>query len=569
MGTVVMPQAAFAFPDAVRAPVDTWNAVSTLDMLSPTFTTHTVTAAGDSNHGAHSTGNNSSSHDDGSDGDDQHYSNDRSGGQGDEHDHNDNSPSGGGGGGANDDNNGDDDEDNDNHNLDQDDQEEEEEEEEEEDDDEEEDQDKVSLVAIDPSGATKTDTAREGKRSSGSAASSPSKRAKAAMDTTRDDEGNAISQEKGEEHVGGDVDTASQHAHDAGATAPGAAITTNNSNNDPGADGDDSNDDNGDRGGVEDGGNEREGDGNNSGDDDDDDDNADGDDEGDDDDDGDEGSGDGSGDGSSDDESGSGSSSEEDDPTATVISGQTMRYNLERLNPYLMCRLCDGYLIDATTLSECLHTFCKSCIVNFFESNNSCPVCGTLAHEINPHDTLRQDRTMQTIVYKLVPGLLEDETHRRRVFEAELNGEELPSPTHDTAAGDDESNSAHETDDEEARKEAEARLKKNPELQVSFMLEPEELSEDIEKMTPRNHGAKEKLERPFVRTSAKATIMHLKKFLAHRLKLAGAEEVDVLCRGEALGKEYTIEYVLRTRWRKPSQLMLTYRPHIDVGNDRK
>ena len=41
-------------------------------------------------------------------------------------------------------------------------------------------------------------------------------------------------------------------------------------------------------------------------------------------------------------------------------------------------------------------------------------------------------------------------------------------------------------------------------------------------------------------------------------------QVDVLCRGEVLGKEYTLEYVLRTRWRKPSQLMLQYRPSVDV-----
>lgn len=32
--------------------------------------------------------------------------------------------------------------------------------------------------------------------------------------------------------------------------------------------------------------------------------------------------------------------------------------NLAELTPYIMCSICKGYLIDATTITECLHT-CK------------------------------------------------------------------------------------------------------------------------------------------------------------------------------------------------------------------
>lgn len=37
--------------------------------------------------------------------------------------------------------------------------------------------------------------------------------------------------------------------------------------------------------------------------------------------------------------------------------------NLSELTPYILCSICKGYLIDATTITECLHT-CK-CIVHY------------------------------------------------------------------------------------------------------------------------------------------------------------------------------------------------------------
>ena len=36
---------------------------------------------------------------------------------------------------------------------------------------------------------------------------------------------------------------------------------------------------------------------------------------------------------------------------------------LRSLNEMITCKICHGYLVDATTITECLHTFCKSCIV--------------------------------------------------------------------------------------------------------------------------------------------------------------------------------------------------------------
>ncbi len=36
------------------------------------------------------------------------------------------------------------------------------------------------------------------------------------------------------------------------------------------------------------------------------------------------------------------------------------RIRLKSLNPHITCKICRGYLIDATTVTECLHTCMRS-----------------------------------------------------------------------------------------------------------------------------------------------------------------------------------------------------------------
>lgn len=87
---------------------------------------------------------------------------------------------------------------------------------------------------------------------------------------------------------------------------------------------------------------------------------------------------------------------------------------LADLHDFISCPLCHGYLIDATTVTECLHTFCKSCIVKYLKNNNNdCPKCNTIIHERRPLDYIIFDRSKQDIVYKLVPQLYITELSRK------------------------------------------------------------------------------------------------------------------------------------------------------------
>ncbi|KAL8604926.1 hypothetical protein ACOMHN_028554 [Nucella lapillus] len=220
------------------------------------------------------------------------------------------------------------------------------------------------------------------------------------------------------------------------------------------------------------------------------------------------------------------------------------KIRLRTVNPQITCSLCRGYLIDATTITECLHTFCKSCIVRFLEEHNTCPKCNIVIHQSYPMNYISFDRTMQDIVYKLVPNLQEKETRRQMDFYRKRG---LTPPNQ--AGSDENSNERSKTpvmangDDQDRHRGDE---------QVNVCLEC-------------NTDNMRSLKRRFLRLSSQATIMHLKKFIALKVynNLGRFKEVDILCNEEILGKDHTLKFVSVTRWRaKDSPLLLHYRQRV-------
>ncbi|XP_070540077.1 polycomb group RING finger protein 3-like isoform X1 [Ptychodera flava] len=220
------------------------------------------------------------------------------------------------------------------------------------------------------------------------------------------------------------------------------------------------------------------------------------------------------------------------------------RIKLVDVNPQITCSICHGYLIDATTITECLHTFCKSCIVKFLEDHNTCPTCHIVIHQSHPLHYIGHDRTMQDIVYKLVPRLQEDEENREREF-YECQGMQPPTQGSDSENEDskeDASTSKTEDDNDYHRSDE----------QVNVCLEC-------------NSFNLRSLKRKYIRCSSQATVTHLKKFIAKKLNLLTHHDLDILCNEEILGKDHTLKFVVVTRWRfRESPLMLHYRPKVEL-----
>ncbi|KAK9732832.1 hypothetical protein RND81_04G025600 [Saponaria officinalis] len=93
-------------------------------------------------------------------------------------------------------------------------------------------------------------------------------------------------------------------------------------------------------------------------------------------------------------------------------SVQVVKVRREKITACMTCPLCNKLLKDATTISICLHTFCRKCIYEKLsdEDFDSCPVCNINLGCI-PQDKLRPDNNLQDIRAKIFP-------FRRRKVEA-------------------------------------------------------------------------------------------------------------------------------------------------------
>ncbi|XP_050940756.1 E3 ubiquitin protein ligase DRIP2-like isoform X3 [Cucumis melo] len=86
------------------------------------------------------------------------------------------------------------------------------------------------------------------------------------------------------------------------------------------------------------------------------------------------------------------------------MAGQVVRVKREILEACMTCPLCNKLLKEATTISLCLHTFCRKCIYDKLSDDevDCCPVCdidlGCL-----PVEKLRPDHNLQDIRAKIFP----------------------------------------------------------------------------------------------------------------------------------------------------------------------
>lgn len=60
---------------------------------------------------------------------------------------------------------------------------------------------------------------------------------------------------------------------------------------------------------------------------------------------------------------------------ATAAGYRSEKISLNDVHPYIICFLCRGYLIEATTIVECLHTYCHSCLMKHLAKEKCCPQC--------------------------------------------------------------------------------------------------------------------------------------------------------------------------------------------------
>ncbi|XP_076330037.1 polycomb complex protein BMI-1-A-like [Tachypleus tridentatus] len=223
------------------------------------------------------------------------------------------------------------------------------------------------------------------------------------------------------------------------------------------------------------------------------------------------------------------------------------RLRVMEVNPYLTCVLCGGYFVDATTIIECLHSFCKTCIVQYLESSKFCPICDVQVHKTRPLLNIRADKTLQDIVYKLVPGLFRNEMKRRRDF----------YEVHPEAA-------AHVTCQEDRGELTEQRVIYTPDDSISLSLEygygKNQLpTNDHSAITPESEDDTD-AKRRYLQCPAAVTVAHLKKFINMKYGLSQSYVVDIMYYDDSLPDDYKlmdIAYIYT--WKRNGPMRLFYR----------
>ncbi|XP_030001365.1 polycomb group RING finger protein 2 [Sphaeramia orbicularis] len=211
---------------------------------------------------------------------------------------------------------------------------------------------------------------------------------------------------------------------------------------------------------------------------------------------------------------------------------QPNRIKITDLNPHLTCPLCAGYLVDATTIVECLHSFCKTCIVAFLETNKFCPRCDVQVHKTCPQLSIRADKTLQDIVYKLVPGLFKDEMKRRRDFYAENRVLEPGEVVETFNIAEDEI--------------------------ISLSIQFYERNKNNERQRSEMDGDKANGKR-FLQCPAAMSVMHLAKFLRSKMDIPNNYRVEVLYGDEPLKDYYTLmDIAYFYEWRRTGPIPLQY-----------
>lgn len=247
---------------------------------------------------------------------------------------------------------------------------------------------------------------------------------------------------------------------------------------------------------------------------------------------------------------------------------------IRALNPHIVCALCAGYYIDATTITECSHTFCKSCIVKHFQTKKSCPECGQKIHETQPMNNLRSDRVMQDVVYKLVPNLFKNEQEAEAKFYQSKGIDFLQSGSHLLNIGTPlkytqqkviRENTSTEVDTIDVFKIPCYRLAHRFEYdqKVTLYVTMQSETEAKCKMMDGKHVFEydavrlkyEPLLKRYIRCSSRATVSHLQRLLKMKLftKLQSDIknlniEVYILSCGKRLHKTMTMKEVCLMQW---------------------
>lgn len=237
-----------------------------------------------------------------------------------------------------------------------------------------------------------------------------------------------------------------------------------------------------------------------------------------------------------------------------------IKFHLKPIERHLICSLCEGYLKEAVTISECLHSFCKSCLyIHYSKGKTRCPQCSCVLGP-DPYISTIYDPTLQELVDTVLPELKNNDeiAELKYYFDAgippkEKYAEEIMRGLKAALISDEGS---MKKDDQKLKKDSEAISERISggivpiqDYELNFSLHP--VIEDGQGCT-----SLPSLKKSLLRTSGKLRMIQLKKFLVKQLDLSIPHtSLEIRCKGKKVGDEHSLTFVSLTIWMNPDQDM--------------
>lgn len=222
---------------------------------------------------------------------------------------------------------------------------------------------------------------------------------------------------------------------------------------------------------------------------------------------------------------------------AGYFDNRTVDVSLGEVAPFLTCTLCGGFLRDAHTITECLHTFCLGCVRRHMRvidnkvNHGRCPTCQGGVSKTAFDLAVLPDHAKQRLLDKLMPQWKEaDERARLEEAPTDEEGEEEveASPAKRSAPATPRCTPSPKR----ARSSPSPSPARKRRLQ-RFVTLPVLVS-------PAAGSRLAALKRPLLVLPANATVGVLQKYVAG---LAGDVAVELLCGGAVLGSGHTLAFV--------------------------
>ncbi|GAB0100056.1 hypothetical protein DMENIID0001_160350 [Sergentomyia squamirostris] len=236
------------------------------------------------------------------------------------------------------------------------------------------------------------------------------------------------------------------------------------------------------------------------------------------------------------------------------------RRKVRDFNSLITCQVCQGYIIEATTIADCMHTFCRSCIIKHLDGSNLCPTC---SHRPITVANLRPDRILKTLIYKLVPGLYQCESQRvaefhggkmmssRRRFSGLVG---IPSPEGKTNIDDDINHNISKKG--ELPEQAD-------DADFFYPEEPISLSMEYHPLVVLSMKTQKSTIPPirYLQCPAAVTMWHLQRFIATKFDLnPSTMSVDIIYEDEVLPRDFSLMDVAYCyNWKRVAPMRFYYR----------